>query len=488
MVNVLYATQKQGYHHEQSFDRTNILQRLSLTNLQHYVYGDMNIEKRKGFEEDIRRLKGVGGGSEEPLVLIKDSLEKWLKENTLSSKQRKKAVDLLNHLNQSPAYVFTDEESLRLIEQGYPIVFGATSVDAEEKYPEDNGWSNSNLQEFLVEGPLPLGTKIQAAFTTSEHVKDLKQVMEKENTGVGVFELGTGFYLETRQLIKGEKSLFVKKGDSFSVQQQKLSEVLQREVLPGYAIPFPKDPFYETEKGEKVFIDTPHYGQTYSYETYRAHVEKGGETRHFHGPIHAARTALWTQLLLNVYKKAGRDTSKINPFLLGFGGGDHDFERLDDGQDRWDKQSAAKFKLHCQQLALPSILERYQLPVYVDAIANKDHVRPEDSDIKRIIHDADCLEIVRCLKQFSDFEKHRLCFVHFPSLKADYQEKLIQEIAQFIQLTEEPKMKWALEVESTNCYADLCRLIGKLHQEKQLFSTLFELLKEVIDSFPSEER
>lgn len=67
----------------------------------------------------------------------------------------------------------------------------------------------------------------------------------------------------------------------------------------------------------------------------------------------------------------------------------------------------------------------------------------EPTDLEqKIIHDGDCLEIHRCLRNQNDFEFERLWI--YRELDLDLVAELVDEVRLFVKLTETPELKAAL--------------------------------------------
>ncbi|MBA3602950.1 MAG: hypothetical protein H0W50_04775 [Parachlamydiaceae bacterium] len=73
-----------------------------------------------------------------------------------------------------------------------------------------------------------------------------------------------------------------------------------------------------------------------------------------------------------------------------------------------------------------------------NCIANKDDKNPKSLE-QKIIHDADCLEIIRCLNSPGDFLPEELYFLK--DLDEDISYQLIEEVKEFIILTETKEIK-----------------------------------------------
>ena len=185
--------------------------------------------------------------------------------------------------------------------------------------------------------------------------------------------------------------------------------------------------------------------------------------------MHAARVTLWTQVLSRVYEKLGKKREE-NSILLASAGAFHDIARENEGKDLWEKESARLLKLLFIKVDIdPRLHERY-----VQAISEKDPPNNLFSTTEQqIVHDADCLEIMRFIG-FLYFRKNFLCFYGFNPYQKSFSKKLIQEVYDFIKITEDPKMQRHLESYSKDFYMDLIRLLFELKDKFPLIISLLE--------------
>ena len=253
--------------------------------------------------------------------------------------------------------------------------------------------------------------------------------------------------------------------------QVAIGEVVQSIALPLYKEPMPQTPSYRSD-ATSVRVELGKRGG----DEYRKHVDEVNKqlapSRGHHGTMHCVRVALWTQLLSKVYEKLGREKTN-NPIFLATAGAFHDVAREEEGRDYWDTESSE---------ALEKLLSRIetgeQAQEYIQAIKEKDPKYGKFvSDTQRIIHDADCLDIIRVVGKWN-FSKSHLCFYHFDSKQKSFCDQLINEIGDFINLTEKFEVRNYLEHHSNDFYGDLVRLIFLMkNEDKARFPIIAEILQ-----------
>ncbi|RLV60181.1 hypothetical protein D5018_07900 [Parashewanella curva] len=132
-------------------------------------------------------------------------------------------------------------------------------------------------------------------------------------------------------------------------------------------------------------------------------VPKDKIARDFHGAMHATRVALWVVVLLSIRKQL-RDKEALAfpseqlPYLMK-AALLHDSGRKGDGDDRpeWEAQSGENCQQHLLMLGRDSQLAA----VCKDAIINKDAKNDKTKSLfAKLVHDADCLDVMRCRGSF----------------------------------------------------------------------------------------
>jgi hypothetical protein len=266
-----------------------------------------------------------------------------------------------------------------------------------------------------------------------------------------------------------ESSLF-KVGEDSS-NQVAIGQVIQSVALPLYKEPMPQTPSYRSDV-TSVRVELGNKGD----DGYKRHVDKVHKqlvpSRGHHGTMHCVRVALWTQLLSKVYEKLGKEKIK-NPILLATAGAFHDVAREEEGIDYWDTESSE---------ALEKLLGRIEVgeqgQEYIQAIKDKDPKNGKfSSDTQRIVHDADCLDIIRVVGKWN-FSKKYLCFYNFDPKQKSFCDQLVNEIGDFIEMTEKFEVRNYLEHHSEDFYGDLVRLIFLMKKkEKSRFPIITEILQ-----------
>ena len=129
--------------------------------------------------------------------------------------------------------------------------------------------------------------------------------------------------------------------------QRFISIAMQFDILPGYATPFPPRPKFK-DPGNflgKQLISNPYWGPgIHSHEEYLKKIQEGDILpRSCHGPMHAARTSIWSQGDVKLYLKAKKEIN-IDQEKLAITAGSHDRLRGDEAKDYWDRASSQWIK------------------------------------------------------------------------------------------------------------------------------------------------
>lgn len=394
-------------------------------------------------------------------------LKKMIEEHPKLEEEDK--IKVLEAFTFRLAYTYTPQELKAVLDSNpYPIIFASQTIDPVSHSPK----YFKGEAEFVVENKQYFGKDIQIAFTDKDNIEALEAVLKP--FGVQVFDLDMARYLETMSMIIGSQDIEVTK--KFNIQS-KINFILQRDVLREYASLFPKEPVYKNTNGEIIKLKNPDFGRAgLKYQSYLKAVKEGDILpRNVHGAMHATRTTIWSQLLLNLYSnidltKTGLRTD-INPLALAIAAAYHDGARDDDGPDHWDIPSSEKFLHYVKSgnFDFPDVNK------YVHALANKD---PEDNKftclIQMIVHDADCLEIIRVLRSLDQFQKNRLAILQLEHLSDEQLNEIdlvILEVSKFIEMTESRDIKHKFEEESRDYYLDVILLMNS-----DEFPTLYRLL------------
>lgn len=240
-----------------------------------------------------------------------------------------------------------------------------------------------------------------------------------------------------------------------AINQVLIAQLIQNCVLPLYKMPYPENPTYATSQG-RLKMWAP-----------RSTSSSTSPARRYHGCMHSARTALWTQLFRRLYAQLGRPIAD-NPILLALAGAYHDAGREGEGEDKWDGDSADLLGVFMDRLGA----DLYSKNIYIQTIKEKDPAGDLFStDMQRIVHDADCVDVIRV--RFT-FIQSKLCFWGFNGADKKYLNQLIEECHKFTKLTEEEKAQAYLEQNSSDFYGDLVRFLFSMKSSYPLITRLIE--------------
>ncbi len=275
-------------------------------------------------------------------------------------------------------------------------------------------------------------------------------------------------YLNT---VKIDPNLFI--AESAADQKMKISRMLQTIALPLYKRPVPANATRLNEKKDGRISLGCNYIDLYGMQ------KKSHPARLFHGTMHCVRVTLWTQILCEVYKFFRNEEIK-NKILLATAGALHDVAREGEGRDYWDEESAEALKTLLNRI--PESQEDSE--IYVQAIREKDPIGDKFStDEQRIVHDADCLDIMR-IHRGNSFNPDNLCFYREALKKykdpkdLHYFKQLIKEVDDFIQLTEYMTTRINFEYHSNDFYSELINLLN-FHKKGNQFA--FPILKMLLE-------
>ncbi len=430
LVSYLYATKNSGYgSNEKYFDPVKALERLTLecTN-ERERWPDMSAT----LMADILRIRMTSPNADVQLQPVKEFV----------NRQSHSRIQELNHaLTVQLAYTYTPEECIQL-QRKEPVVFASLTVDTIQ-----------SPTQFYVSGKQELGKDIQVAFTEQTFVSELQDMLR--DRGIEVFPFEVAFYLETMQMISGSRNLAMR----HLPLEQRIASALKWDILPRYTIPFPE--------GEDNRNYAP--GCT-SYEEYRKKVEKGLVLpRTIHGAVHASRVALWTLLFYRLYREQHPKVASTDPFMLALTGACHDIARRDEGEDLWDRESSQFLKSYLQAQDYTS----QEIAPFAHAIAEKD---PAGNNFKTwpqlCVHDADVVEIIRVLRDKSEFRMEELQFPKYIKIEETTQHALLDELFSFIAWTE--REKWQLE-HSDDLFSELLQMLQKKRDTYTLITNILRL-------------
>jgi hypothetical protein len=368
------------------------------------------------------------------------------------------------------------EEQRNLILNPFPIVMASTIKG--EDYERRIGSDEIKIKEILIKNGATLGDEIEIAFTAKEHIESLTKQLKPY--GIQVYSFATGKLIETSQMIQGSKEsefLDSLRGYEPSLRRERyIAYLLEQDIFPWYKRTLPEIPQYR-EIGQKEWkkVDHPNFGGHSCYNDYIKGVKQGVMApRRWHGRLHAARTALWAELLqphlINRSSTQYDESQQMERIYLTVAAAAHDWRRQDEGVDRWDEESGKA--LHAYLLAR-SVHPKLAADLAF-ALKKKD---PEGGvfthDYQRVVHDADCLEIMRCLKNCEkNFRKSELYLMNVESIQ---HEGFLTEILAFIRETESPAIATALEFEEEDI-PYFSKLLGFLRDRENQYPILNRML------------
>ncbi len=168
-------------------------------------------------------------------------------------------------------------------------------------------------------------------------------------------------------------------------RESSFEDIAQACIKRYYLIPYPGKP----EKNKKVQVN-----------------------RTFHGGVHAARTAMCAELFIDLYKKYAPSLVVNNNAealtvqdikLLKLAAVYHNSANI--SEIMADKEEHAKHFID-DMLLLGYKIE--EIESFAQAITNKDSPYDTKNFFTKIIHDADCLEFIRCCSDKKNYKKHYL--------------------------------------------------------------------------------
>ncbi len=266
--------------------------------------------------------------------------------------------------------------------------------------------------------------------------------------------------------------------------QTKISEIVQSFALPLYKQPMPQVATYRNKKTNmRVELSAQSDKQ---YKEHVDHIHAGLKpSRGHHGTMHSTRAVLWSQVLLRAYERMGI-TTNANPILLATATAYHDVARENEFIDRWDEESAQALGMLLQKAGI----DEETTHKHVQAVEEKDPQKNRYSTFEQqIVHDADCLEIVRVIGKYI-FKSSNLCISKLIQNQQDknFYHELIQEIFKFIEITDDKRIINLLEHSSDDYYGDLVRVLFAMQrQNPSLFPHLTGLIREDMEEILSIE-
>lgn len=243
-------------------------------------------------------------------------------------------------------------------------------------------------------------------------------------------------------------------------------------------------------------------------------IKEDGIARFYHGIQHVGRVTMYIPVWANLYRRHNyQEAIQLTDQelkLTQIAGLFHDSAREDEGVDLWDHESAMLFYFYVTRVLQ---IDKTQAKLFAEALANKDWypgdkhyyvfnetqagsliVEKEDGDISRersiaqnLIHDADCLDIIRVRDAFDgrylDFYKNVVCKETSSSLAFDEMAEMIIKARSLISIQGDSNSKTVSKIKSSyeneqayahilkNILNDSYRIFDKLYGKGELLST-----------------
>lgn len=386
------------------------------------------LEDTKYYMNQERKIKKICFGDENreftdadyPLIfqkLVVDEMEACIKRK-MSFYQRR-YDRLINAFDTEPTIRFSKQDR-EMIEKPFAILLASTKAKASEFVTnQEINFSSAKL-----------GEEIDLAFVSAENMEKMNQWIKDHNLEgkVKVFDSNLVTTLNSFPLYHApdqvqNTSYLFDKGEA-----KQLNDVLNKSVFPLYRVTYPD-----------------------------------GGSRFWHGVPHSVRTVLFAQVLMEICHEKGikLEHSKLG-LLLSMAL--HDVARENDGKDFWDAESGQMAK---QILMKELQLSEEEASFFAACVADKD--KAPTSNEQRIIHDGDCIEIIRCLRDPSEFKLDELRMKGI--LPEESIVELIQEAKLLIQLTDQGVIKSFLE-NSKSPYQALLQIINQSFKDYGKFGKI----------------
>lgn len=205
-----------------------------------------------------------------------------------------------------------------------------------------------------------------------------------------------------------------------------------------------------------------------------------------HGCMHISRASMEVLLIVQMYKKYSQSKIELSEedillaqYLTAF----HDSARQAEGVDVWDAVSAENARPYLQAMGY----SKEKVEQAIDDLKNKDcSNHANKSLISKLIHDADCLDIMRVYGR-KDFQFNKL------DMAQDFQashgfmqdlDRLLTELYKFIEWTEKPFFKSHMETHAKNFLQEITGLVGFQKKRNFWFPFLKSLLEQHMGILP----
>lgn len=432
----------------------------------------------RDLERTILRLKTVD--NTEFMKRTKDTLEKFKAlKYQIDSTERTKGIKRCLTAWQSTPKLTVDPSDI-FIKNVYPVLFASSTYtfEGEDKATvehQDNG-------ETVINRALELGEDIDLAFTSQEGMEPISKALIDRK--VTVLTTNAGRYLQMRQMIFGSRPKCNKsmKENEWMVQ---VTKDFQFGIAPFYATPYPSNPTY-VRNGERLSL-RGHYGREFSdYNDYKEAVDKGNVSpRSYHYLSHTSRTMMWAELLRNIYAEKGLLIT-VPPYALTCAAGAHDAGRQDDGEDRWEEESAALSRHHLRDQLQETNIQVLDILSRSISYTNLSRSAVENAPLENlIVGDADRLDIVRCIS--NPKKNFRINDMYLKQklgqkLGDSFFVALLEEVITFVEITENTQLRKYLDQHSQNYFRDMVLIFNALQEKEKKFPIIAKYLKSMCEA------
>lgn len=337
----------------------------------------------------------------------------------------------------SPPIISLKEAEREMIRTPFPILLASTTSKAKMHFTKT---------EVVLE-KAQLGKEVDLMFVESKHMQTVQNWLISHQLSYKVKVLDAKLIEEMDKLPLINAPSQVISDESYFSEKELIQfcKMLEEKILPLYKIPYPN-----------------------------------GLKRIVHGLPHALRAMLFAQILAEQYRIASKPLSMKLAYLLS-GVALHDLARKDDGVDLWDAESGKK----CEEIFLEFGIDPGVAAEFKEIITHKDDKQARSLEHK-ILHDVDCVEILRELTKDEAFDYQRLWI--FKELDQDKVLDLVKEAKEFISLTEAPMLKGYIE-EHAHPYQTILHTLSLANDLSDRFPQMVENLGSAMNAFtlPSQE-
>jgi hypothetical protein len=343
---------------------------------------------RAHMQEIEKGLSGISEPLDVEIILqkmIRDKTETRIRENGKPFEKRYQRF--LCIFSPSASVLQIDDTRRQILTKPYPLLIASTKIKPIKRIGE---YTFTQAR---------LGSDIDVLFVPEKNIRSTRAWLKTHHLEKQV-KLYSDFFIKVIRIfpLAHSSTQVIEHAASLTKDQQiDLNRNLNEHVFPLYAAAYPD-----------------------------------GSGRYYHGVPHAVRVVLFSICFMELYHAAGKKV-KTRPGNLQIGAGLHDCARKDDGVDLWDEESGQK----CTEILKKLDQEENEAEFLGRCIAKKDE--PTEDIEQRNIHDADCLEILRCLEDPKEFAASKLWAMK--DLDTDIVLQLINEAKGFIKLTERPEIK-----------------------------------------------